>query len=294
MRLDSLPEGLPKNSVKGFFKRSMYRTFRACGALFKIRVAECLQYRAAALGNASISVFWGLLQVVTFTVFYTYGNPDSAALTLAQAVSYAWLVQSLHGLVGNLNVDGDLREKITSGNVALELCRPLDLYSHWFAKCAANRVGNFPWRAAITLFAALVMPAALRLSAPDSVMRFVLFLLSVCSAFLLCVAYSMLLTAIRVGLTWGEGPTWVFVIIGGVLSGAYLPLPLWPDFLQRALMIQPFAGLMDIPFRLYVGSIPPGDAFGAIGLQLLWTAIIVIVGKALLHRRLNHLVVQGG
>ena len=267
---------------------------KACGALFKIRVIECLQYRAAALANASISVFWGILQIVMFTVFYTYGNPDTAALSLAQAVSYAWLVQIMLGLIGHLNVDADLREKITSGNVGLEICRPLDLYAHWFARSAANRVGNFPWRAVITLAAALILPVALRISPPDSVLGFGLFLLSVGSAFLLCVAFAMLLTVVRMGLTWGEGPTYALAMVGNVLSGAYLPLLLWPDAMQRFLRFQPFAGLMDIPFRLYVGSIPPGDAVGAIGLQLLWAAVIIALGKAMMHRKINRLIVQGG
>ena len=274
--------------------RSLYRTFKACGALFKVRVAERLQYRAAALANASISVFWGILQIVMFTVFYTYGNPDSAALSLTQAISYAWLVQILHGFVGNLDVDSDFREQITSGNVALELCRPLGLYEHWYARAAANRIGGFPLRAIITLLVALVMPVAFRLSAPSSALGFALFLLSVCSAFLLCVAYAMLLTAVRLGLTWGEGPTYALGLLGGILGGGYLPLLLWPDFMQRVLLFQPFAGLMDIPFRLYVGSMLPGDAPGAISLQLLWVAVFVVLGKALIHRKLNQLIVQGG
>ena len=33
-----------------------------------------------------------------------------------------------------------------------------------------------------------------------------------------------------------------------VLSGALVPLPLFPDWLQPALALQPFAGLVDIPF----------------------------------------------
>jgi len=270
------------------------RTLRACGALFKIRVAERLQYRAAALANASISIFWGIIQIVMFTVFYTYGNPDSAALTLVQAVSYAWLVQIMLGLIGNLNVDGDLREKIVSGDVALELCRPLNIYSHWFARAAANRVGGFSWRAGITLAAALIMPAALRLSGPESALGFVMFLLSVFSAFLLCVAFVMLLTTVRLGLTWGEGPTYALALLGGILSGSFLPLLLWPDFMQRALLLQPFAGLMDIPFRLYLGSMPPGDGLWAIGLQLLWAAAIVLLGQGLMYRKINRLIVQGG
>ena len=274
--------------------RTLFRTFKACSALFKMRVTECLQYRAAALANASISVFWGLIQIVMFTVFYTYGNPDSAALTLAQAISYAWLAQILLGFIGNIDIDGDLRQKIISGDVALELCRPLDLYSHWFARAAANRIGSFPWRAIITLIVALIMPAAFRLSAPTSALGFALFLLSVCSAFMLCLAYAMLLTSVRLGLTWGEGPTYALGTLGRFLSGAYLPLLLWPDFLQRVLLVQPFAGLMDIPFRLYIGSMPPGDALWAVCLQLFWAAAFVALGKALMHRRINRLIVQGG
>jgi len=270
------------------------RTARACVALFKIRVAECLQYRTAAIANASIGIFWGILQIVIFTVFFTYGNPDSSALTLEQTISYAWLTQILLGLIGFLNIDGELREKIISGDVALELCRPLDLYSHWFARVAANKVGNFPWRGCITLAVALIMPTALGLSAPDSILGFVLFLLSVCTAFLLCVTFVMLVTAIRIGLTWGEGPTGIFIVLGGVLSGSYLPLPLWPDFLQRLLMFQPFAGLIDIPLRLYVGSIAPTDALWAICLQLFWTVIIAISGKLIMHRRITRLIIQGG
>ena len=274
--------------------RKIIRTYKVCVALFRVRVVECLQYRVVALANASISIFWGILQIVMFTVFFTYGNPDSAALTLTQAISYAWLVQILLGFVGSLGIDGDLREKITSGDVALELCRPLDLYSHWFARSAASRIGSFPWRALLTLLAALIMPTALRLSAPASIGGFVLFLLSVCSAFLLCIAYAMLLAAVRVGLTWGEGPTYALAMIGGLLSGAYLPLLLWPDFLQRALLFQPFAGLMDIPFRLYIGSILPGDAMFVICLQLIWTLVFIVLGKLLMHRKISRLIVQGG
>jgi len=272
----------------------MKRTFRACLALFKIRVAERLQYRAAAVANASIGVFWGFIQIVMFTVFYTYGNADSAALTLPQAISYAWLVQIFIMLLGSYNIDGELREKIVSGDVALELCRPLDLYSHWYARSAANRVGGFPYRAVITLAVAVLLPAAFGLSAPGSALGFAMFLLSICTAFLLAIAFSMLLITVRMGINWGDGPVWMLIIVAGVLSGTYLPLPLWPDFLQPVLMFQPFAGLLDIPLRLYVGNMPPSDALWAICIQLLWTAVFIALGKALMHRQTSRLIVQGG
>ena len=274
--------------------RGIRRPLKACLSLFKIRLAEQLQYRAAALANSTISIFWGILQIVMFTVFFTYGNINSAAMTLPQAVSYAWLVQILLGVTGRLDVNGEIRTKIIDGNVALELCRPLDLYAHWYAKTVADQIGGSFWRMLITLLAALVMPAALRLTAPESLLGFSFFLLSVGSAILLCAAFSMLLSALRVGLTWGDGPTYLLALTGQVLSGAYLPLQLWPDFMQRALLLQPFAGLIDIPVRLYIGTLPPYDALPAIALQLLWAVIFMAAGKVLLGRRISRLIVQGG
>jgi len=104
----------------------------------------------------------------------------------------------------------------------------------------------------------------------------------------------MLLTAVRMGLTWGEGPTWALLLLAGVLSGAYLPLQLWPDFLQPVLLLQPFAGVMDIPLRLYVGSMPLEDATWVIGLQLIWAIVFIVSGKVLMAQRIKGLIVQGG
>ena len=40
-----------------------------------------------------------------------------------------------------------------------------------------------------------------------------------------------------------------------VLSGHLIPLPLFPDGLQQFLFVQPFAGVIDIPFRIYTGHL---------------------------------------
>ena len=273
--------------------RSIRRTLKACTALFKVRVAERLQYRVSAMVNSSVTIFYGFLQIAIFTVFFTFGDASGAAITLEQTISYIWLAQILYGVLNNIGIDADLREKIIDGNVALELCRPLDLYSHWFAQVAAERLGGGFWRMAVTLLISLIAPTAFRLSPPDSASGFVLFLISVCGAFLLCAAFSMLLTAIRLGLTWGDGPIYMIVLTCLILNGGFFPLQLWPDFLQGLLLYQPFAGILDIPLRLYIGSMPPTDALWAIGLQLVWTVIFIVSGKILMGRKLSHLIVQG-
>ena len=56
----------------------------------------------------------------------------------------------------------------------------------------------------------------------------------------------------------------------------------------------PFRGLVDLPFRLYMGHIPPREVFGVLSHQLLWTAGLVLLGRWLLARGTRRLVVQGG
>jgi ABC-2 type transport system permease protein len=73
-----------------------------------------------------------------------------------------------------------------------------------------------------------------------------------------------------------------------------IPLPLFPDWAQPALLAMPFAGLVDLPYRVYVGNMAPNSILAVILRQLLWTAALVPFGRWLLARGLRRVVVQGG
>ena len=79
-----------------------------------------------------------------------------------------------------------------------------------------------------------------------------------------------------------------------VLSGSLVPLALYPDWAQRALFLQPFAGIVDIPFRIYSGNLAGGLALLGLGLQLFWTVVLVTVGRLWMERVMRRLEVQGG
>jgi ABC-2 type transport system permease protein len=78
------------------------------------------------------------------------------------------------------------------------------------------------------------------------------------------------------------------------LSGMIVPLPLFPDWAKPIVQALPFAGLVDFPFRVYTGHIPPQATVWVVQHQLLWTAALVILGRWLLSRGLRRVVVQGG
>jgi ABC-2 type transport system permease protein len=79
-----------------------------------------------------------------------------------------------------------------------------------------------------------------------------------------------------------------------VFSGALVPLPLFPDWMQPALRLQPFAGLLDIPLRIYSGHLGAPDALAALARQAVWVIVLVALGRLLMARVMSRLQAQGG
>lgn len=278
----------------------MTKTLKVSLSLFRIKAAEELQYRLAAFSGATVSTFWALIEVVVLTIFFTYGNNTGESingLTLSQGVSYIWLGQ-LMVMLQMPGIDGDLMTKITNGNIGIDLCRPLDLYWHWYSGTAAGKVNAFVLRGGLVVVCGLVLTALgfgnVGLSLPSSLPHFILFLISLFSAFLFSIAYSMFLTSIRIGISWGDGPINVINVLGSVLSGGYLPLQLWPDFMQNFLRLQPFASYLDTPARLYIGSVTLEQGLVSMLIQLVWIAVFIVSGRIIMNRKLKSVVIQGG
>jgi len=278
----------------------MRRTLKAGFSLFRIRAAEGLQYRLAAVSGAAVSAFWALIEAVILTVFFTYGHNTGASIngmSLQQGISYIWLGQ-LMVMLQMPAIDGDLINKITSGDVGIELCRPLDLYWHWFARSAAGKINAFILRGGLVIALGVILSLAkipnIGLGLPYSGMNFFLFLISLCGAFIFSTAYGMFMTSIRMGIAWGAGPINMISVSGMILAGGFLPLQLWPDFMQDFLRMQPFACFLDTPARLYTGSVAIGDGLFSMALQAVWIAVFIVSGKLIMKSKLRTVVVQGG
>ena len=56
----------------------------------------------------------------------------------------------------------------------------------------------------------------------------------------------------------------------------------------------PFRGLIDVPFRIYLGNLSTPEIVTGFAQQIIWTILFLITGRLLLARGLKRLVVQGG
>jgi ABC-2 type transport system permease protein len=265
-------------------------------AIFSARFRTMLQYRAAAIAGLLTQIFFGLVMIMVYEAFYR-STDRPQPMTFPQVVSYVWLGQALLALLP-WNVDAEVKAMVRSGAVAYELCRPIDLYSLWFARAMAWRTAPTILRAVpMAILAMFVLPliglGEWRLHPPTLAGGVAFVGAMACTLLLSCA----LTTLTNITLMWtvsADGTVVMLTALVTLFSGMIIPLPLFPDWAQPALMAMPFAGLVDLPYRVYVGNIAPSGIPAVIVRQLLWTAALVLFGRWLLARGLRRVVVQGG
>jgi ABC-2 type transport system permease protein len=272
---------------------------RPYAAAFAARFQTMLQYRAAAMAGFVTQCWWGGLKVMIYAAFYTHAaDPGAAPMTLSQAVTYTWISQSLMTLQP-WSGDPDIGAAVRSGAVGYDRLRPVDNYAWWFVRATAWMTARALPRAALMIaFAGVALPLlglgdwAWKL--PADAAQAGLFVLSLGLMIPLSASFVMLLNlCIAASLTDRGINTFApaFVIM---FSGNMIPLGFFPDWAQPLLIAQPFAGMLDIPIRIYIGTLSGGAAWTGLALQAFWILVFVAVGRGWMTGVMRRLEVQGG
>lgn len=262
-------------------------------SFFRIRFIHGLQYRAAAYAGIITQLAFGLMYIMLYSAFYE-NNISATTMSFSQLSSYLWLQQAFLALFMTWFLDNDIFDLITGGNVAYELCRPLDLYAMWFSKSCAVRLSKAVLRCFPILIIAFFMPEPYKLHLPNSIYTLFAFIASMILAFMLVVAYCMLIYILCFYTISPMGIRMAMIMLADFFSGSLVPLPLMPDWFNKYSYILPFAAMQNVPFRIYSGNISIEQVWQNMLVQLIWLIILIILGRFILSRALKRTVVQGG
>lgn len=266
-------------------------------AIFDSRAREELQYRAAAFAGLFTQVVFGFMIIMVLLAFYASSDTPSP-LSIAQTVVYVWLAQALLGLMP-WNVDPAAREAIRTGDVVQELLRPVETYRMWYARALAWRCVRTGLRfVPMVTLAILVFPliglGRLAMSLPASMVALALFGVAVMLSALLSTAVTLLVQVVMLWTVSADGVLRIVPAIAMFLSGGLIPLPLFPDWMQPFMALQPLRGLVDTPSRLYSGDLIGAEALSALLWSVGWVVVLVAIGRWGLKRGLRRMVVAGG
>jgi len=263
-------------------------------SILRARFALMLQYRTAAWAGVATQFWFGAIRVMTLVAFYA--GAGKQPMNLAQVVTYIWLGQAFLAMLP-WAADAEIAAAVESGNVGYERLRPIDTYWLWFARALAWRVANTSLRAGpVFVLAALLLPLtqmhdwAWRM--PASGIAALLFVFSIALTALLSSAMTVLLNIIVTALKTQRVVGFSMGLVN-LFSGLIIPLALFPGWAQGALLWQPFAGLADIPYRLYSGALVGATAAQGLAAQALWIALLVLLGRWWLDRVMARIDMQG-
>ena len=262
---------------------------KAYFSVFRMRLRMETQYRGAVLGGIVCQIFFGLILIAVYRALYA-GKPQS--LPLSHVTTYVWLQQAFFRML--LSSDAELTDKIRTGGIAYDLCRPVYLYGFYYARIMAQKLMGSLLRAFPMLVFAALLPEGWGITLPASVPALLLSLAALLLGLCCVCAMENITMAFTMRTLDPRGFQAMLNLLMMILSGSLLPLTLFPDSWQRVITLLPYAQMLDAPIRLYTGEYTISQAPGVLLLQGCWTALLAIAGMLFWKRNQHRLIIQGG
>ena len=258
-------------------------------SVFGMRLRLETQYRGAVLGGVACQVFFGLILVAIYRALY-FGKPQS--MSLSHITTYVWLQQAFFRML--LASDADLMDKIRTGGIVYDLCRPLHLYGFYYARIMAQKLMGSLLRAVPMLIFAALLPEGWGISLPASLPALVLAVAALLLGLCCVCAMENITMAFTMRTLDPRGFQAMLNLLMMILSGNVLPLTLYPDSWQRLITLLPYAQMLDAPIRLYTGEYALEQAPEVLLLQAVWTVLLVSLGLLGWRRNQSRMIIQGG
>ncbi|MFI7079280.1 ABC transporter permease [Micromonospora sp. NPDC049903] len=263
---------------------------RAYRTLARMAWSTVLVYRGEFLLQlAGVAVQTVALFAVWRALFAADPGGEMAGLTWEQMKAYLF-VAFLAGTLLSSFTDGQVALRVLDGSVAIDLLRPIDYQLARFAETIGYLVGEL---LVVAVMGSVLLLAFGGMPLPDPTQTG-LFLLSLLAMVPLKFA---LVYLVGLACFWTgnfHGLSMSRIAITNILSGALVPIALYPGWLQTICAWSPFPGIVSTPALIFLGQVRGTESLHLIGLQVLWVAVLWIGARLLWRVAVRRLVVHGG
>jgi ABC-2 type transport system permease protein len=246
-------------------------------------------YRQAMVAATFTNTVFGFLR--SAVMLAVAGAAGAVGYDAPQLLTFVWVGQGLIGVV-LLWAPTDLADRIRSGDVIVEMLRPMALV--W--QLLAGDLGRATY-ALLTRFVAPIAIGALvfDLYVPRRLTTYILFACSVGLATVVSFGCRFLVNAAAYWLLDARGPQIAWTLCSGVLGGLYFPIWFLPGHGAVAVIAAtPFPSIIQLPLDVLVERGDVIEQLTLIGVQAAWAIVMLATCLAVQRRGERKLVVQGG
>ncbi|WP_327655522.1 ABC transporter permease [Streptomyces sp. NBC_00483] len=247
-------------------------------------------YRGATLAGVFTNTVFGLIIACTYIALWDE-RPQLGGYDQAQALTFVWVGQAMFAVMV-LQIGGgfetDLMERIRSGDIAVDLYRPVDLQCWWLAQDLGRAAFQFLGRGVVPM---AVGSLIFELALPADPLRWVAFLLTLLGGASVSFAIRYLVALSAFWLMDGSGIVQMSGLVSTFLSGMLLPLNVFPGAFGEFARALPWSALLQVPADVLLGERGVG---GALLFQVVWAVVLLGAGRLLQSAATRRVVVQGG
>lgn len=221
-------------------------------------------------------------------------NSNLGMVSLSQMITYSIVSVAISIFAGTSIITNPVfikvEEGIKSGQIAMDLIKPLNFRNYLFAESIGVKV----FKLLFELIPLLVIGSSLFGILIPHWPNLILFVITLGIALIIhfLITYLMALLGFWYLDAWHLGKFMEDLVY--VMSGALVPLWFFPDFLARISEFLPFRLVYYTPIAIFLEKITVQESLGVIGQQLLWVGILYLLVQLIWSRAVNKLVVQGG
>ena len=247
-------------------------------------------YRLALLAGMTTNSVFGVIRASILVAALASAGTAIGGYDLPTTIAFVWWGQALLGTV-NLWGFAEVKDRVRSGDIAVDFLRPINPQFAYLAgdlgRAGINLVGR---GAPALLIGALLFDK----SWPPSALSWGSGAVSVALAVVVAFSGSFVINLLAFWLVEIRGITLLWMITGGLLSGLYLPVPWFPDWLRTIAQWSPFPSMLQNPIDILAGRVVGTDIASAVATQVFWAGLLLGLGQVVLRAGRRRLEVQGG
>lgn len=257
--------------------------------MIRIRFLMMLAYRVNYYSG--IIIYAINIGAYYFLWMAIYGGRESlgglSPLQMTTYVAVAWMARAFYFN----NIDREMALEIKEGRVAIELIRPY----HYLIMKTMQGLGEGIFRFLFfSLPGIFVISLIFPLQMPEQWSTLFVYLFSITLAFIINTQINLITGLLTFFFYNNEGLIQTKRVIVDLFSGLLIPIALFPSWAIPILEFLPFQAIAYLPAMIFTGGMTGTEIIHALGKQLVWIVILLLLIQSLWWRAKKSLIIQGG
>lgn len=224
-------------------------------------------------------------------VYASSSNSIINGFSLNEMIIYV-LVSFLTALMISVDISYDILREVKDGSIAINLIRPISYEKRMIFQGLGTVMYNFVVIFAISFICITVL--YYKYTGSLSLFNIVFYIISMILGMLINLYYSYAFGLISFKITNMWGLSQIMAAISQLLSGALIPIVFFPKAIQGIFNFLPFSSMIYTPTMIYLGKLTGVELIKAIGLQVIWLGIMIVIARVMWNTLIKKITILGG